>query len=410
MKKKLKKFQLSAPSQLKQTLDYAFLPKVKNTDSRCKTRDATKKLYTEDIALVRKTQDAPENLSKTSTKRDNLQYPQGLISNEETTSENSAVTMYVIEENIGKTHHDVTSCQVYDKEGETTSITEPNNVNQDERERLNDLREISENSPTIKIDLVEYIKDCSKEQQPILSNDSRKNQKLLDLLVKRKKDTFTESSLVTLERKNNYQQLETSSNELTKFRSNITEGSFLSINKELQFDTSFTPGNVEKNVKNTNTTDKGGKLPKQLFQQEKCDEHNTNTSIDRDNWDFCLVCDNPGALICCDILPRSFHLKCSGVKKNNDVRTYKNIRKNHNDVTSCQIYDKECETKSIIEPNMVNQDERTRLNEIKGKLENIPDSKLDLVEYINECSKEQQQILSNDNRKKSRVSNRSNKA
>ena len=156
---------------------------------------------------------------------------------------------YGLEEDIGKTHHDVTSCQVYDKEGETTSITEPNNVNQDERERLNDLREISENSPTIKIDLVEYIKDCSKEQQPILSNDSRKNQKLLDLLVKRKKDTFTESSLVTLERKNNYQQLETSSIELTKFRSNINERSFLSINNELQFDTSFTQGNLEKNVK-----------------------------------------------------------------------------------------------------------------------------------------------------------------
>ena len=55
MIKKHKLFQLSAPSQLKQTLDYVFLPKVKNTESRCKTRDVTKKLYTNAIVLVRKT-------------------------------------------------------------------------------------------------------------------------------------------------------------------------------------------------------------------------------------------------------------------------------------------------------------------------------------------------------------------
>ena len=96
--------------------------------------------------------------------------------------------MYGLEEDIGKTHHDVTSCQVYDKEGETTSSTEPNNVNQDKTKKLNDLREISDNSPAIKIDLVEYIKECSKEQQQILSTDNRKNQKLLDVIVKRKKE------------------------------------------------------------------------------------------------------------------------------------------------------------------------------------------------------------------------------
>ena len=45
-----------------------------------------------------------------------------------------------------KNPHDVTSCQVYDKECETTSIPEPNNVNQDKRTRFNDLRETSENT------------------------------------------------------------------------------------------------------------------------------------------------------------------------------------------------------------------------------------------------------------------------
>ena len=37
--------------------------------------------------------------------------------------------------------HDVASCQLYDKECKTTSIPEHNNVNQDERIRLNELRE-----------------------------------------------------------------------------------------------------------------------------------------------------------------------------------------------------------------------------------------------------------------------------
>ena len=155
MIKNHKLFQLSAPSQLKQTLYCAFfLPKVKNTDSRCKTSDATKTLYTKDIALVRKTQYAPEQLSKTSTKGDKFQFPKDVISNEETISDNSAVTTYGLEEDIGNNHHEVTSCQVYEKKGETTSITERNNVSQDERTRVNDLSEIPKNAPDIKLDLV----------------------------------------------------------------------------------------------------------------------------------------------------------------------------------------------------------------------------------------------------------------
>ena len=144
---------------------------------------------------------------------------------------------------------------------------------------MNDLREISENESDIKPDLVEYIKECSKEQQQILSNDIRKNQKVLDVLVHRKKDTFTESSLAPSAMKNSSQQLKSSTIELTKFRSNINEGSFLSINKELQFDTSFTQGNLEKNVTNTNTKDKGKQLQRQLFQKEKCKEHSKKTII-----------------------------------------------------------------------------------------------------------------------------------
>ena len=102
MIKKPKLFHLSALSQLKQKLDCIFLLKVKNTDSRCKTSDATKTLYTKDIALVRKTQYAPEQLSKTSTKGDNLLYPKGIILNEETINNNSDVTTYGLEEDTGK--------------------------------------------------------------------------------------------------------------------------------------------------------------------------------------------------------------------------------------------------------------------------------------------------------------------
>ena len=154
------------------------LPKVKNTESRCKTRDATKKLYTNAIALVRKTQDASEQLSKPSIKGDKSQLLKDIILNEETIRDNSAVTIYGLEEDSGKIPHDVPSCQVYDKEGEPTSITELNTVSQYERTRLKDLREITENTPAIKLDLVEYIKEYSKEQQYILSNDIRKNQKV----------------------------------------------------------------------------------------------------------------------------------------------------------------------------------------------------------------------------------------
>ena len=46
--------------------------------------------------------------------------------------------------------------------------------------------------------------------------------------------------------KESHQQLETGTIEFTKFRSNPNEGSFLSTNDELQLDTSFTQGNLEK--------------------------------------------------------------------------------------------------------------------------------------------------------------------
>ena len=61
-----------------------------------------KKLYKNAIALVRKTQDATEKISKPSTKRDKSQFLKDILSNEETIHDNSAVTIYRLEEDIGK--------------------------------------------------------------------------------------------------------------------------------------------------------------------------------------------------------------------------------------------------------------------------------------------------------------------
>ena len=85
--------------------------------------------------------------------------------------------------------------------------------------------------------------------------------------------------------------------------------------------------NSENNVKNTNTKDKVKQLQRQLFQTDKCKEHSKHITIDPENMNFCITCDNPGDLICCDICPNSFHLKYIGVKKKDDVGTTKDIRK-----------------------------------------------------------------------------------
>ena len=222
-------------------------------------------------------------------------------------------------------------------------------------------------------------------------------------MVTRKKDTFTESSLAQLAMKNISQQLETSKSELTKFRSNTNEERSLSRNKESNVDTSFTPFNLENNVKNKNTKDKVKLLQRQLFQKDNCKKHGTNTTIYRENLDFCITCDAPGDLMCSDICPSSFHLTCIGVKKKDDVETSKDNINNHPDVISCQVYDKEGETISFNDPNNVNQVEKKRLNEINRKSEKVQDIKTDLVEYINERSKEKQQILSNIIRKNQKV-------
>ena len=127
---------------------------------------------------------------------------------------------------------------------------------------MNEIKGKLENTPDSKLDLVEYINECSKEQQQILSNGNRKNQELAIVPVKSKKENVTESRLVTLEKKERYQQLENSKFKITTFRSNKKEGSVLSINEELQLDTSFAQGNIEKTVTTTNTKDKGKELQK----------------------------------------------------------------------------------------------------------------------------------------------------
>ena len=66
-------------------------------------------------------------------------------------------------------------------------IPEPNNIKKDERTRLNEVRATPENTSYIKLDLVDYINECSKEQQQILSTDNRKNQKLVIVPIKVKK-------------------------------------------------------------------------------------------------------------------------------------------------------------------------------------------------------------------------------
>ena len=82
------------------------------------------------------------------------------------------------------------------------------------------------------------------------------------------------------------------------------------------------------------------------------------------------------------------------MKKNNTVCNYKYIQKNSHAVAPCQIY-KECEI-STPETNNSKQDARTRLNEVRATSENTSESQLDLLDYINECSTEQQQKLSTD--------------
>ena len=101
----------------------------------------------------------------------------------------------------------------------------------------------NELSPEIELDIVECIKDCSIEQQQRLSHDNHKNHNLLDASIKSNKDNVKESSLVILQMQESSQQLETSTIELTKFRSNTNEGCSLSINEELQVDTFFNQSN-----------------------------------------------------------------------------------------------------------------------------------------------------------------------
>ena len=119
---------------------------------------------------------------------------------------------------IGKHPHDVESCLLYNKECENR-IPERNNMKQDEKTRLIEVRATSAKKSDIQLDLLDYINECLTELQQISYNDNRKNQKLVIVPIKSKKDNVTESRLVTLEKKERYQQLETSKLQITTFRS-----------------------------------------------------------------------------------------------------------------------------------------------------------------------------------------------
>ena len=108
------------------------------------------------------------------------------------------------------------------------------------------------------------------------------------------------------------------------------------MNEEFKVDTSFNQDQLEKTVNTTTKKDKGKKLQKQLLQKETC------------------------------------------MKKKDTVCTHKDIEKNPHAVAS----------------NNSKQDARTRLNEVRATSENTSDIQLDLLDYINECPTEQQQILS----------------
>ena len=128
MIKNPKHFHLSAPSQLNQTIECDCVKKVKNTNSSCKTHDATKQLYSRGTELVYKTHDKSDQLFKESIKGNNIFQPKTIILNEETISNNSDVNPTGLEEDIGHNLHDVTSCQVYDNKCESKIIHEPNNA------------------------------------------------------------------------------------------------------------------------------------------------------------------------------------------------------------------------------------------------------------------------------------------
>ena len=64
-------------------------------------------------------------------------------------------------------------------------------------------------------------------------------------------------------------------------------------------------------------------IQKQLVQKEKCTEHSTKPTIDRETLGFCLVCNKPGDLICCDSYPSSFHLKRINMNEKDNVGTFR---------------------------------------------------------------------------------------
>ena len=93
---------------------------------------------------------------------------------------------------------------------------------------ISECRSYNDLSPDIKLAIVEYIKDCSTEQQQLISHDNRKNHKILDVPTKRKKYNDTEESSVIFQMKEISQQPESSKIELTKMKSNTNEGRSLS--------------------------------------------------------------------------------------------------------------------------------------------------------------------------------------
>ena len=72
--------------------------------------------------------------------------------------------------------------------------------------------------------------------------------------------------------------------------------------------------------------DKGKQLQKQLCQQEKCKEHNnTKPTIDREQLKFCLVRDEPDALLE-TIIARSSQSITQYFNKISTIRERKNVQ------------------------------------------------------------------------------------
>ena len=168
-------------------------------------KDTNRKFNNIDIISITDNKNQGTTTITTDRKRNNTSSKEGMLkekfsceikllkSKNESTNTTNYIAKDIVVSNTIKNESELTNSRnnINENEYKDRNIFDKEKNNKHRlKTRMKEIRETSKNTSDSKLDLVEHIKECPKEQQRTITTDNRKNQELLAVPINRKKRQY----------------------------------------------------------------------------------------------------------------------------------------------------------------------------------------------------------------------------